>query len=71
LVAEEMEKVDINAMAIEVEGTDYRRGLRSKQTHMTCAGPVVVERALFKDRGNDHKKALMPMDLKVGIIEKF
>ena len=45
--------------------------LRSKQTYMTCAEPVEVERALFKDRGNEHEKALVAMDLKVGIIGKF
>lgn len=71
LVAEELERADVDATAIQVEGIDYRRVLKSKQTYMTCAGPVVVERALFKDRGNDHEKALVPMDLKVGIIGKF
>ena len=71
LVAEELERSDVDATAILVEGVGYRRVLRSKQTYMTCAGPVVVERALFKDRGNDHEKALVPMDLKVGIVGKF
>lgn len=71
LVAEEMGRADVDATAIRVEGIGYRRVLRSKQTYMTCAGPVEVERALFKDRGNDHEKALIPMDLKVGIIGKF
>jgi len=71
LVAEELERADVDATAIQVEGIGYRRVLRSKQTYMTCAGPVEVERALFKDRGNDHEKALVAMDLKVGIIGKF
>jgi hypothetical protein len=71
LVAEELERADVDATAIQVEGVGYRRVLRSKQTYMTCAGPVEVERALFKDRGNDHEKALVALDLKVGIIGKF
>jgi len=38
---------------------------------MTSAGPVVVERALFKDRSNDHEPAIVPLDLKVGMVEGF
>lgn len=71
LVAEELERADIDATAIQVEGVSYRRVLKSKQTYMTCAGPVEIERGLFKDRGNEHEKALVPLDLKVGIVGKY
>ena len=71
LLAEELERADVDADAIVVEGTGYRRVLRAAQTYMTTAGPVVVERALFKDRSNDQEHAIVPLDLKVGIVEGF
>jgi len=71
LLAEELERADVDADAIEVEGTGYRRVLRAAQTYMTTAGPVTVERALFKDRSNDHEHCIVPLDLKVGMVDGF
>jgi hypothetical protein len=59
LLAEELERADVDADAIVVEGIGYRRVLRAVQTYMTTAGPVVVERALFKDRSNDRSSTSM------------
>src|SRR5579884_3794189 len=50
LTAEIMEGHDVDAGAIEVVGKEHRRVLRAAQTYVTQAGPVVVERWLYRDR---------------------
>jgi hypothetical protein len=62
---------DVDADAIEIEGRVHRRVLRSAQTYMTAAGPVNVERWLYKDRRDPTAHALAALDLKLGIVEGF
>lgn len=62
---------DVDADAIEIEGRVHRRVLRSAQTYMTAAGPVSVERWLYKDRADPTAHALAAIDLKLGIVEGF
>jgi hypothetical protein len=62
---------DVDADAIEIEGRVHRRVLRSAQTYMTAAGPVTVERWLYKDRREPEAHALAALDLKLGIVEGF
>lgn len=62
---------DVDADAIEIEGRVHRRVLRSEQTYMTAAGPVSVERWLYKDRRDPTAHALAALDLKLGIVEGF
>lgn len=62
---------DVDADAIEIEGRVHRRVLRSAQTYMTAAGPVAVERWLYKDRREPEAHALAALDLKLGIVEGF
>lgn len=62
---------DVDADAIEIEGRVHRRVLRSAQTYMTAAGPVSVERWLYKDRRDPTAHALAALDLKLGIVEGF
>ena len=66
-----MASADVEADAIEVEGRVLRRTLRSAQTYMTAAGPVSVERWLYKDRSDPTAYALAALDLKLGIVEGF
>jgi hypothetical protein len=62
---------DVDADAIEIEGRVHRRVLKSAQTYMTAAGPVTVERWLYKDRREPEAHALAALDLKLGIVEGF
>ncbi len=48
LVGEELAKADIDRESLLIEGVLYRRGLRSTQTYQTAAGPVKVERTLYR-----------------------
>lgn len=66
-----MSASDVDADAIEVEGRVHRRVLRSAQTYMTAAGPVSIERWLYKDRRDPTAHALAALDLKLGIVEGF
>ena len=66
-----MSTSDVEADAIEIAGRVHRRVLRSAQTYMTAAGPVSVERWLYKDRRDPTAHALAALDLKLGIVEGF
>src|SRR5664279_963604 len=71
LLAEDLGRADVDAEGILVEGTAYRRVLRAEETYMTAAGPVRVERALYKDRTDEAERALVPMELNTGIVSGF
>lgn len=71
VLAEDLGRADVDADGIMVQGTAYRRVLRAEETYMTAAGPVRVERTLYKDRTDDAEQALVPMELKTGIIGGF
>lgn len=71
LLAEDLGRADVDAEGILVEGTAYRRVLRAEEMYMTAAGPVRVERTLYKDRTDEGERALVPMELKAGIVGGF
>lgn len=71
LTAEVMEAHDVDAGAIEVAGKEHRRVLRAAQTYVTLAGPVVVERWLYRDRDDDATTSISPMELRLGIVGEF
>ena len=71
LTAEVMEAHDVDAGAIEVAGKEHRRVLRAAQTYVTQAGPVVVERWLYRDREDDATTSVSPMELRLGIVGEF
>jgi hypothetical protein len=45
--------------------------LRQSQTYVTSAGEVVVERTLYKDRGDADGRCVSPMELTLGVIGDF
>src|SRR5438045_1948815 len=53
LTAEIIAAHDVDAPVIEVAGKLHRRVLRAAQTYMTAAGPVTVERWLYRERDDD------------------
>ncbi|MEZ4439259.1 MAG: hypothetical protein R3B72_09230 [Polyangiaceae bacterium] len=71
LLAEELARADVDVEAISVHGTTFRRVLRAKETYMTAAGPVRVERTLYKDRSDEGERAIVPMELNAGIVGGF
>ena len=71
LTSEIMAGHDVDAGAIEIEGTAHRRILRAAQTYVTKAGPVVVERWIYRDRDDDEAKSVSPMERRLGIVGEF
>lgn len=71
LLAEELERADVDQDVIYIDGVPHRRVLRSEQTYTTTAGEVRVERTLYKDRGADHETAISPMEFRTGIVGGF
>jgi len=71
LTAEIMAAHDVDAGAVEIAGTAHRRVLRAAQTYVTLAGPVSVERWLYRDRADDGAASVSPMELRLGIVGEF
>jgi hypothetical protein len=67
LIAEELARYDVEAEAVEVEGTVYRYTLTSRETYLSAAGPVSVERHLYRPAGRS-SKSICPLELRAGII---
>jgi hypothetical protein len=71
LLREELEKADVDAAVLQVNGTTYRRVLRSSQTYLTAAGPVEITRGLYRDGSDPNARCLIPLDLRVGVIDRL
>jgi hypothetical protein len=71
VVGDVLAKADIDAEALVVGGVTCRRVLRGTETYLTAAGPVTVERSLYKDRSDPDARSLCPMELRTGVVEGF
>jgi hypothetical protein len=67
LLAEELSRYDVDEEEVEVEGTVYRQALTSTETYLTTAGPVTIERHLYRPKGRS-TKSICPLELRVGIV---
>jgi hypothetical protein len=63
----ELARFDVDAPVIEVAGQRYRRVLRCEQTYHSAAGPLRVERTLYRQR-QAGERALCPLELRAGLI---
>ena len=62
----ELARFDLDVPAIEVEGERCHRVLRCETTSASAAGPVRVERRVYRHPPGDH--AVCPRELRAGII---
>jgi len=69
MIAEEMTRADVDADVVVVDGITYRRVVRCEETYFAAAGPVRVERTLYKDRSDEAGRAICPMELRLGVVE--
>jgi hypothetical protein len=67
LIAEELARYDVDAEEVEVEGTLYRQALTSPETYLSSAGPVMVERHLYRPAGRS-TKSICPLEWRAGIV---
>ena len=65
----ELARFDLDVPAIEVEGKRYHRVLQCETTYNSTAGPVRVERSLY--RPSQGGQTVCPLDLRAGIIEGY
>ncbi|AUX39936.1 uncharacterized protein SOCE26_013310 [Sorangium cellulosum] len=70
LVAEELERLDVDAPVVLIDGVPHRRVLRCEETYLSAAGPVRVERTLYSTR-RDGERAVSALELRAGIVEKY
>ncbi len=63
----ELKRYDVVAQEVEVGGMIYREVMTSPETYLTTAGPVKVERHLYRPAGRS-SKSLCPLELRAGII---
>ncbi len=70
LVAEELAAYDVEAETITVNGTGYPWAGLASETYLTAAGPVTVERNLYRPA---HHRAshVCPLEMRAGIVEGF
>jgi hypothetical protein len=69
VLARELSRFDLDIPMVLIDGKAYRQVLREEKTYMSAAGPVAVERSLYRSRNDE--KSLCPMELRAGVVEKF
>jgi hypothetical protein len=60
-------RFDLDVPQVEIAGERYQRVLRCETTYNSAAGPVRVERSLYRRPSGG--RAVCPLDLRAGIIE--
>jgi hypothetical protein len=67
MLTEELARYDVKAEQVAVSGITYRQALTSTETYVSAAGPLTVERHLYRPAGRG-SKSLCPLELRAGII---
>ena len=67
LLASELARLDVDVPTVVIAGAEYRRVVRCEQTYASAAGPIRVERTLY--RTHTGEQALCPLELRAGIVE--
>lgn len=67
LIVEELSRYDVDAEQIEVGGVTYHYALTSSETYQSAAGPVTVERHLYRPPGRS-TRSICPLELRAGIV---
>jgi len=69
-LAQELARYDVAAERIEVGGVSYQPVLQAAETYLSSAGPVRVERHLYRPAGRN-AKSICPLELRAGIISGY
>lgn len=70
LTAQELAHYDVTAEQVTVEGVVYSQPMSAPETYMTIAGPVSVERHLYRPSGRGTRH-ICPLELRAGMVEGF
>jgi hypothetical protein len=71
ILGEKLQSMDVDEGELLIDGVLHRRVLRSKQTYMTVAGEVGVERTLYRPRSDTSGGVVAALDKDVGIVDGF
>ena len=66
VLGEMLERLDIDAPAVEIDQRRYHRVLDSTESYTTAVGTVSVRRTLYRC---GRERAVVPMELRAGIVE--
>jgi len=66
VLADELERLDVDVPYVEIEGRKHHRVLRSSETYTSAAGPIAVTRTLYRA---GEGKTVVPLELRAGIVE--
>lgn len=69
VLGQQLERYDVDADSVEIEGTVFRRKHRSRERYCGIAGEFEVERWVYVPQGGG--RSVCPMELKAGIIEGY
>ena len=67
LLSAELARYDVEAEQIEVGGVSYRQALTASETYLSAAGPLKIERHLYRPAGRG-SRSICPLELCAGII---
>jgi hypothetical protein len=67
VLGEDLARADVDADAIVIEGTGYRRVLRAEETYMTAAGPAAVRMAQMPEARKATVKRMLTAELAVAL----
>lgn len=70
LVAEELMRYDVEAESVMINDVVYSQPTVASETYMTAAGPVTVERHVYRPAGRGTRH-ICPLELQAGIVEGF
>jgi hypothetical protein len=70
ILTEELARYDIDAEQIEVGGVLHRQALTSSETYLSAAGPITVERHLYRPAGRG-SRSICPLELRAGIMRGY
>ena len=70
MLKEELARYDVDAEQIEVGGVIHRPTLTSSETYLSAAGPISVERHLYRPAGRG-SRSICPLELRAGIMRGY
>jgi hypothetical protein len=69
-LAMELAHYDVHAEQVLVDGVVYGQPMRSTETYLTTAGPVTLERQLYRPAGRGSRH-ICPLEMRVGIVAGY
>ena len=67
ILADDLQRLDVDSEQVTVEGVEYRVALECEQTYFGQLGPMRVLRHLYRPRGGG--RMICPLELRAGIVE--